>query len=158
MIFEAANKSDLDGVYALYQAAIGGEFCTWDEEYPGWEQIRRDFAGGGLYVLRDGETLAGALSVLPENEMDGFDCWAIRQGAQEIGRITVAQAYRGHGLAGRMVGEAMDRLQALGRSAIHLSTPTINLPAQKTYAKLGFTVVGEREMYGGKFFLLEKIL
>ena len=30
MIFEAANKSDLDGVYALYQAAIGGEFCTWD--------------------------------------------------------------------------------------------------------------------------------
>ncbi len=40
--------------------------------------------------------------------------------------------------------------------SIHLSVAKSNIPAYKTYIKLGFKTVGEVEIYGGDYYLMEK--
>ena len=39
MVFRKAGKSDAETVLALYRAVIGTPYCTWDESYPGEEEI-----------------------------------------------------------------------------------------------------------------------
>ncbi len=48
MVFRKAGKSDAETVLALYRAVIGTPYCTWDESYPGEEEIRNDLACGTL--------------------------------------------------------------------------------------------------------------
>ncbi len=159
MIFRKANKSELEAVNLLYQEAKGKEFCVWDESYPTLEIAEEDFASGRLYVMSlDGE-VAGALSVLSKNEMDGLDRWRITDGdIREVGRIVVSQNHRGKGIAGEMVSEIIKILKAEGTAAIHLSAAAVNLPAHRIYAKNGFEKVGEADIYGSHYFLLERDL
>ncbi len=157
--FRPAREWEKEQVFALWRAAVGGEFCAWDEEYPGREHLEQDYAAGNLYVLAEDGRVIGALSVVSENELDDFDIWQRKDGAhREIARITVAGDCRGRGLAGHMVGAISMILWARGCSAIHLSAAKGNLPARKTYAKQGFAQMGEAELYGGEYILLEKLL
>ncbi len=159
MIFRNARNEEREAIHAIYESVKGGEFCVWDETYPTYTEIDGDLAANTLYVLADGERIAGVLSVVPENEMDGLDCWKVKDGEQrEIGRIAVSPDYRGHGLAGKMVESACELLKKSGASAVHISAAKINIPAQKTYRRLGFETVGEEYMYGADYLLLEKIL
>ncbi len=159
MIFRNASLDEREAVRALYESVKGGEFCVWDDTYPTYSEIDGDLAASTLYVLCDGEKIAGVLSVLPENEMDAFECWSVKDGRQrEIGRIAVSPEYRGRGLAGIMVESICELLARSGVSAVHISAAKINIPARKTYSRLGFETVGEEHMYGADYLLLEKII
>ena len=41
---------------------------------------------------------------------------------------------------------------------VHLAAAAVHLTALKLYKKTGFSVVGETEMYGGRYLLLEKAI
>jgi ribosomal protein S18 acetylase RimI-like enzyme len=153
--FRIAHHGDEERILSLYQDAKTTEFCVWNDSYPTIAEIEHDLETGSLYVMTDGGNIIGAISVVPENELDGFDCWSYKDG-KEIARVVIDKAYQGHGLSFEMVQSVVSILQKSGCKAIHLSVVKTNIPAYKTYIKAGFSVVGEAQMYGNDYYLMEK--
>ncbi len=129
----------------------------WNESYPSITEISHDLETKNLYVMTDGSKTIGAISIVPENELDDFDCWSWKDG-REIARVVVDKAYQGLGLAFEMVQSIESILCRNGCKAIHLSVVKSNIPAYKTYMKAGFAVVGEAQMYGNDYYLMEKAI
>ena len=155
--FRIAHQGDAEHVLSLYQSAKSGDFCVWNDSYPSITEIEHDLETKNLHVMTDGSRIIGALSVVPENELDGFDCWSCKDG-KEIARVVIDKAYQGHGLSLEMVQSIASILQKNGCKAIHLSVVKTNIPAYKTYMKAGFAVVGEAQMYGNDYYLMEKAI
>ena len=105
--------------------------------------------------MLDGSKVIGAISIVTENELDGFDCWSCKD-SKEIARVVIDKNYQGHGLSFEMVQRIETILKNKGYKAIHLSVVKTNIPAYKTYIKAGFNVVGEAKMYGNDYYLMEK--
>ena len=158
MIFRKAESSEAAIIMALYKAAIGTPFCTWDKSYPGETEITGDLSSGSLYVLEKDQELIGAISVVPENELGDFDCWKIRENAREFARVVLRQDQKHKGLSVYLVESIITELKKQGVSAIHIAVAKENIPAQKLYKKTGFDFCGEADLYGHSFFLCEKIL
>lgn len=156
MEFHLAEKRDLENVYALYRRLAGTPFCTWDEEYPGWIEINEDFAHRNLYIMEDEGALLGAISAVPQNELDDLPFWACGQ-AKEIARVAVAPGQQGKGIGQRMVEALTASFIASGVPAIHLLVAVGNLPAQKLYRKCGFSFLGECRMFGHDFIACERL-
>lgn len=154
LLFRKAESRDRNAVLALYESVKGGELCPWNEYYPTALEADADLAAGGLFVLTMGDTLVGAGSIVPENELDGLDCWTSAD-ASELARIAIAPATQGRGLAAVLVGRLLDTLRQRGCAWVHLSAAKGNIPALRTYERLGFVKVGERDMYGGSYYLYE---
>ncbi|MBO5837463.1 MAG: 23S rRNA (uracil(1939)-C(5))-methyltransferase RlmD, partial [Oscillospiraceae bacterium] len=155
--FRMADQEDAAQVLSLYKSAQRGEFCVWDDSYPTITEIQNDLETKNLYVMTDGSKIIGAISVVPENELDDFDCWPCKEG-KEIARIVIDKTYQGRGLAHKMVQCVESILRENGCKAIHLSVVKSNLPAYKTYCRAGFSVVGQAQMYGNDYYLMEKTL
>jgi len=158
MAIDAAREQDAQKILALYQSVLGGEYCVWNELYPGMEEIETDTANGRLFWMLDGRTPAGAVSILTENEMDDFDCWRRPGRACEIARVVIAPAYQGRGLSKKLVEGAAARAKDRGYDVIHLSVAKGNTPAVQLYASMGFETVGEKDMYGNSYWLCEKAI
>ncbi len=153
-ILRHARADELDTVLALYKSVLGTPFCVWNDEYPSRLELDHDFETENLYVLAENGRIVGAVSVVPENELDHLDCWRVRDGSQvELARIVISLDCRGRGLAAVMLGQLIPRI---GRT-VHISAAVTNTPALKTYKKLGFDIMGEAELYGGRYYLLERL-
>lgn len=152
-----AQPEDTERVLSLYQKARTGDFCVWDDSYPTIAEIQQDLDTHNLYVTTDGSKIIGAISVVPENELDSFECWSYKDG-KEIARVVIDPACQGQGLAFKMVQHVESILGSSGCKAIHLSVAKSNIPAYRTYIKAGFSVVGEAHMYGNDYFLMEKAI
>ena len=70
----------------------------------------------------------------------------------EILSVAVARAWRGRGLARRLLDLHLRRLAGLGLRAVFLEVGEDNEPARRLYARAGFREVGRRPGYysGGK--------
>ena len=158
MVFRKAEKSEAEDVLRLYRAVVGTPFCTWNRSYPGKIEIAEDLAHGSLYVLEQEKELIGAISIVPENELDAFDCWTIRENAREFARVVIRPDRQQKGLSVRLAEGVMRELRQQGARAIHIAVAKQNIPAQNLYHKTGFCFCGETEMYGHRFFLCERIL
>lgn len=157
--FSAAGSGDADQVLMLYQSVTGGAFCTWNEYYPGMQQIREDVDSNNLFLLKSDGNIIGAISIVPENELDGLDCWKIKDGKiAEIARVAVAPEYQGRGLALKMAGEIENVLKSRDYPAIHLLAAKVNIPACQTYRKAGYQLRGECDMFGHRYYAFEKEL
>jgi ribosomal protein S18 acetylase RimI-like enzyme len=152
-----AQQSDAEHILSLYQRAKSGAFCVWNDSYPSITEIEHDLETKNLYVMTDGSKIIGAISVVPENELDGFDCWSCKDG-KEIARVVIDKDHQGHGLSYEMVQSIASILRGNGHTAIHLSVVKSNIPAYKTYIKAGFVTVGEADMYGDSYYLMEKAI
>ncbi len=158
-MFRQAAHDELSTVYALYQSVLGKPFCVWNALYPGMEEVRHDFETGNLFVLVEDDRIMGAASIVPENEMDHLPFWKTSDGTErEIARIVIANAFQGKGLALVLVESIISVLKQRGCTAVRLSVAAGNVPARKTYIRAGFDVVGETDMYGGHYLLLEKAI
>ena len=158
MLFRKAEKSEADEIRALYQAVIGTPFCTWDESYPGETEIAGDLSAGTLYVLEEDHKMIGAISIVPENEMDHFRCWSVKENAREFARVVINPDHQHKGLSVYLVEGVIRTLQRQGVVAIHIAVAKDNIPALKLYQKMGFDFCGEADMYGHSYFLCERII
>ena len=158
MVFRKAGKSEAKTVLALYRAVTGTPFCTWDESYPGEEEIRNDLACGTLYVLEENGGLIGAVSIVPENELDGLDCWQVSENAREFARVVLRPDCQGKGLSVSLVEGILQELRNRQAAAVHIAVAEGNVPARRLYRKAGFDIRGEADLYGHHFILCEKIL
>ena len=155
MIFRKADRSEAEAVRTLYQAVIGTPFCTWDASYPGETEIAGDLSAGTLYVLEEDHDIIGAISIIPENEMDHLDCWTVKENAREFARVVLRPDQQHKGLSVRLVEGVIQELRQQGIYAIHIAVAKGNIPAQKLYRKMGFACRGEADMYGHSYYLCE---
>ncbi len=159
MNLRKATTADTTAVVELYQKAAQSEDCAWNEYYPSMLEAEHDCETGNLFVLCDenSEGIIGALSIVPENELDECPCWAVKENASEIARVVVAEQHQGNGYAGVMVDKLLPIIKERGSRAVHLSVIDYNPAALKTYQRAGFKTMGEAEMYGGHYFLMELV-
>jgi ribosomal protein S18 acetylase RimI-like enzyme len=158
MIFRKAESDEAEVIMTLYRAVIGTPFCTWDESYPGETEITGDLSSGSLYVMEEDQELIGAISVVPENELDDLNCWKTRENVREFARVVLRPDQQHKGLSVQLVEGIIRELQSQGVSAIHIAVAKENIPAQKLYRKTGFDFCGEADLYGHSFYLCEKVL
>ena len=158
MLFRKAETREAEAIRALYQAVIGTPFCTWDESYPGETEIAGDLSAGTLYVLEEDHQVIGAISIVPENELDHFNCWALKENAREFARVVIKSDQQHKGLSVYLVEGVIRELQRQGVAAIHIAVAKENIPAQKLYRKTGFDFCGEANMYGHSYFLCERTI
>ena len=156
LLFRNARGDEADTVLALYRSVLGRPFCTWNEEYPGPEEVRRDLEAGNLFVLESAGGIIGAVSVAPENELDNVIPWLSRGIAGEFARVVIAPAYQGRGLARVLVADVLRVMASRGIETAHISVAKVNPPARATYRGLGFIAVGEKKMWGHDFLLCER--
>ncbi len=154
-----ANENDSLIIEHLYNKAKKEPFCVWDEDYPTAANIKYDIEKQCLFVLKLNQNIIGAVSVIFDKEMEHFNCFKEKgERVAEIGRITVDSSFKGNGYACLMLEKLMKHLKSLGYTDIHLSVAKGNIPAYKTYLKLGFSIAGQATLYKGEYFLLEKSL
>lgn len=158
MQLRLVKKCELDIVLKLYKEAQKSPFCVWNDEYPTKREIDVDYETNNLFVYVDNNEIVGALSIVPINEMDDCLEWKIKDNVCEIARIVIDKKYHGKNLASKMVKEIFDICKNRSFKAIHLSCQKDNIPAIKTYQKLGFEFVGEKFMYNYQYYLCEKNL
>ena len=158
MVFRKAKKIEAEAVMDLYRTVMGAPFCTWDESYPGETEIKGDLFSGTLYVLEENQDLIGAISIVPENEINDFDCWKVKDHTREFARVVLRPDYQHKGLSVILVEGIIRELQKQNVAAIHIAVAKDNLPAQGLYRKMDFDFCGEADLYGHSFFLCEKIL
>ena len=152
-----ACPGEEEAAAALYRASVGRPGCTWDAEYPTREDAAFDLSRGCLYVACLGDPVVGAVSAVPENELDELPCWQAREGAREIARVVIAPACRGKGYGGEMVAALLEVLRGQGCRAVHLLAALLNPAARALYARLGFVPRGETPMFGHDYEALELI-
>lgn len=158
MIFRKAEHREKDGILELYRLVSASPFSTWNEDYPGMGEIENDITAGTLYVLAEHEKLIGCISIVPENELDELTFWTDAEGAGEIARVAISNAWQGQGLGLRLVADAEAALKRMGCRWVHLLVAEHNVPAYKTYMRAGYRVCGACQMYGNRYYACEKPL
>ncbi len=145
-----AREADAGEVLALYRSLIGTPGATWNEYYPGPEDVAADIARGSLWCLRgeDG-TLWGAASAGEDDaDIRALDCWTPAQSSCELSRVGVRLSLQGKGLARAMVRFLMEESARQGRDWMRLLVSRDNPGALRVYQRMGFADVGSCEMYG----------
>lgn len=155
----SAKVIDLGTIQAFYQSVIGQQGCAWNEKYPATEDIMNDYNCGCLYVLQQNKNVIGAVSVVPENELDDLDCWKIKDGThKEIARVVISRRNQGKGYSKEMLRQLFSKLSAHGCKSIHLLVSKDNEAAIKTYKALGFDFIDECYRYEHNYYVCEKEL
>lgn len=155
MEFRKAFEEEKNDVLKLYNDAKNEHLCVWNDDYPTIFEVEEDFKTNNLYVLVADDKVIGALSVVPENEMDDFEEWEQKDNVIETARIVIAKEYQGNGYSLYMIKSLIEKCKLENISAIHLSCQCENIPAIKTYKKAGFKFLCTKFMYGNNYYLCE---
>ncbi len=152
-----ALPCDAEEIFAIYEQLKGSPGCTWDEDYPTLEFVRRDIEErNSLYKLsEDGVIIAAAyLGDFEECERpECFDGSIKRLG--ELSRVGVRRGYHRKGYAERLLSTLLNEAAALGYDNLALLVGTKNFAAIALYEKMGFRRCGEGDMYDTHWFFYE---
>lgn len=112
------NEAFLGGVERSLEAAVAG----------GWPD-----AGGGVWLVDDGERLSGSVALTDEGAGRGRVRW-----------VVFGPELRGRGLGRRLIGEMLDRARADGYRRLELETFSALRAAGHLYRSFGFALTWER--------------
>lgn len=163
MCIERAKPEDAEAVYALYHSLIDAPYSTWSEDYPTREDVYSDVSHGWTLVMRNAKgDIAAAIALLPgeqEPEFEELAPWyhEVKRWACPA-RLGVALDQQGKGLARRMLSAAMDYAREDGCDGVRFLVAKSNPVAQRSYAKLGFDICGECEMWEEQWLCYQKRL
>ena len=155
-----ANESDIEAIFALYRSLIHMPYSTWSEEYPALEDVVADVRDHAVLVMRNAaDEIVSAIALWKEFEFADAAAWYadVTRWAM-LCRLGVHQAYQGKGIAGRMLLAAMDEARNEGCEAVQFLVAKNNPIAQRAYAKLGFDICGEAEMWDEAWLCYQKRL
>lgn len=163
-----AEPSDLPAVKEMYAALVARMdregWSVWDETYPR-DFVGKDIEQGQLYLLLEGDRLAGAFALPAHDNGEGDVPWEDPSvPARYLYRFGIAVEYGGRGL-GRLALERIGELaRGLGAGYLRLYVAHENEPAIALYRKAGFSQLpgtfGEMVLDGKRLFeyALEKKL
>ena len=163
-----AEPSDLPAVKEMYTALVARMdregWSVWDETYPR-DFVEKDIEQGQLYLLLEGDRLAGAFALPAHDNGEGDVPWEDPSApARYLYRFGIAGEDGGRGL-GRLALERIGELaRGLGAGYLRLYVAHENEPAIALYRKAGFSQLpgtfGEMVLDGKRLFeyALEKKL
>ena len=158
--FVRAKQTDREQILSLYRSLVGTEFCAWTKDYPSEAEVDGDLSRGDLFCLKDGrEKIIGVISIDKDESVDNLSCWTDAcSPALELSRLGVREEFQNQGVAAELILSAMEEVKRRGKRGIHFLVCKTNEKAIRSYAKLGFDVAGECEMYGEAWWCYEKSL
>lgn len=120
-------------------------------KHPDDELLRSYIENGEMYMLMDGDKVAGMVALVLHQEKDYEDVkWAEDLANDQVAVIhllAVCPEYRGKNLGSRILDKAIDLAIQNGRKALRLDTLKSNLPARHMYEKAGFSFRGVQNLY-----------
>jgi ribosomal protein S18 acetylase RimI-like enzyme len=136
----AMRREDAGAVAAQIRIAFAAQSVATDPPPSALRVTADDVAahlhGGGGAVAEVAGVLAGAA------------LWVEQDGGLYLGRLAVAPAWRGRGIARALVAAAEAAAQYVGLPRIHLSTRLVLIDNRRLFASLGF-VETERHAHPG---------
>ena len=120
-------------------------------KHPTDESLRAYIDRGEMYVLTDGEEIAGMAVIMMRqgDEYSGIP-WKDNLTNDEVATVhllAVCPAHRGKSLGVRTLEEAMEIAMRNGKKALRLEVLKSNVPAQRMYDRAGFVFRGEQRLY-----------
>lgn len=160
--FRSAAAADTDAILELYRAAtVAGQkqgTTDWDLEYPNAETIAYDLSQNGLFVLTDGRNLLGAVTMIPQDDLDDLPLDWTPGRTCVLARMCVHPGAQGRGLAKRLLKEVREEAKARGYVATrHMSVQSVAVTTH-LYRSLRFREVGVAHLYDSDFYCFEKEL
>lgn len=162
LTFSQARLEDADAIFALYQRAmLAGRqngSSNWDEDYPTREFLAEDLALKRLFVLRDGETLVAAVSLLETDDLDAEPLgWRELRSCVPV-RLCVAPEQQGRHIGELLMRHLTDYAKSQGYESMRLLAAVENLAANRLYTRMGFSCLGAVALYGTDFKAYELVL
>jgi len=116
--------------------------------HPHDKQLQNYINHGEMFLLEDGDKVAAVvvITMYQEGEYQNV-AWKHRHKDNEVAvlhLLAVCPAYQGKGTSQVFLTEIEKFVRKCGKKAIRLDTFAINLPAQKTYERYGYTMVERR--------------
>lgn len=170
---EKGTEKDIKKVAKLYDDLI--DYLTERTNYPGWKKgvyptiddAAKGINDGELFVVRDGENIAGTIILSHEPET-GYDTvkWLTDLDYKDIYVIrtfAVHPQYLGKGIGKMLMKFADDEAKANNIKSIRLDVFRKNIPAIKLYESFGYeyldTIDEGYSMYGLDLFrIYEKVI
>lgn len=152
-----AAPSDIDELLGLYRSFYGGP-ADWNREYPSLETVEFDLARNCLFVMKDKrEEIVAAASVDDDPAAEALDIWSSElRPSVMVSKICVRRDMQNQGLARVILSYVIDELGKHGKKGVHLLIHEGNDAAMRSYARLGFKVIGERDLYGAHYICMER--
>ncbi|MFE2266448.1 GNAT family N-acetyltransferase [Streptomyces griseosporeus] len=144
MIITPAEPNDVSKLLIFREEAaawlrgLGSD--QWSRPYPA-DKLLATIEAGTVFMLRDGHTTAGTITLTPEAEEGLWTEEELAEPSMFINKLTVAREYAGHDLGGRLLDWAGDRAHRAGARWIRLDAWTTNDRLQRYYLEHGFTYV-----------------
>ncbi len=144
-----ARPEDEAAVLALYRSLLGTPGTTWNEYYPGPEEVTADTARGSLWCAwgEDGSLLAAASLGDDDPDIRDLSCWTPAAKSCELSRVWVRRDLHGQGMGEAFTRRLLEEAKAQGRETARLLVSRDNPAAARLYQKLGFQTCGETRMY-----------
>ena len=144
-----ARPEDGAAVLALYRSLLGTPGTTWNEYYPGPEEVTADTARGSLWCAwgEDGSLLAAASLGDDDPDIRDLSCWTPAAKSCELSRVGVRRDLHGQGMGEAFTRRLLEEAKAQGRETVRLLVSRDNPAAARLYQKLGFRTCGETRMY-----------
>lgn len=144
-----ARPEDGAAVLALYRSLLGTPGTTWNEYYPGPEEVTADTARGSLWCAwgEDGSLLAAASLGDDDPDIRDLSCWTPVAKSCELSRVGVRRDLHGQGMGEAFTRRLLEEAKAQGRETARLLVSRDNPAAARLYQKLGFRTCGETRMY-----------
>lgn len=158
MIFTKATEEQTEQIVRFYLDIVSHLKATvnypkWDDKRPSRQGIVEAINSGELYLLTEGDTIVGAVT-LGENPEGNYEVGGWSADLQQGEYLTV-HLFAVHpdsarkGLGTYMVRECIRIAKESGYKAIRLDTVPNNHPANHLYMKNGFTYAGTKDIERG---------
>lgn len=141
MIIAAAEPHDLATLLSFREEAaawlrgLGSD--QWSRPYPA-DKLLATIEAGIVFMLRDGHTTAGTITLTPDAEEGLWTGDELSEPSMFVNKLTIARAYAGHNLGGRLLDWAGDRAHRAGARWLRLDAWTTNEGLQRYYLAQGF--------------------
>ncbi len=149
LTYRQALIGDLSRIMEIYRAAQMFMEETgnpqWERGFPSENDVRWGIAGGIMFVVLDGNTVAGVFSAMvydcDYNEINGG--WLTDGKYLAVHRVAVATEYRRMGIAQYMFTTAIPEIAySRGKQSIRMDTHIKNLPMRGLLEKMEFVPCG----------------
>ena len=164
-VIEQANESCLEAVEGILRECVASMRVAgieqWDEIYPTADYFRRDWEGGNLFVMRDGESRVVGCAGLDERQSPEYESVGWTHKVERIGvvhRLMISPEQQGKGYAKVLMRGLEEEGRRRGYQAIRLDAFVLNPASLRLYAGLGYVQCGQVRFRKGEFACFEKLL
>ena len=152
--FRPATEADLPAILAMVEDARASlkkhRVDQWQGEYPDGDAFRADMARGECFAVLHGEEIA-AFFTLSTREEESYAAitdgkWTEGMAYCVLHRAAVAKAWRGSGMADRLLRCVEQQARAFGLRCVRTDTHRKNKPMQRLLRENGYRYRGNGEV------------